>query len=849
MSIGALEAVVTIGGTQYPVESIKRTNILENLTKNSIEIVLASTVDVSGIMPWDTLTVTEQGVRTWTGFVDVVKVLRAPPKKVILGKETFKRAIDYYISDDWKADNETYRYWIDKICSACGIGYVIDEPSSGSYSVGVMAQMGKMRASDALIRVIQNAGWHLREDCTSGSLHFLSITSPSAADYSLDPMEWERELNDEYLRNTVKIYGYSSGSNSSGSGGKIFYKQSIEIENYPQERAVLVDDSLITTDSQAQDLAQQIIDQCGTVVSQVTARVIGNPGVRVGQFALIPGVEDGGKIVTDLETTLDRGGYEQQVTLGRKSIRIPDLPLGEPKLVVATTTNHVRLTRTFPEVSPYWEEVGTFSGIVDMELDPLDGTGNTLYLLTETTLYRTKDLLTNANWDIMVDIADFYSAEQLPVFSRLGLSKSGTRCIQILGYGELTAGSSQTDQSVFRSVSNYPFTQYKTGTTFAPGSESTVFGVGSHNPERVYASGSGTSGSLPDGAIGTVTYAGAMGTWASNPTGILVAPSIRDYSGTFVGYNFNTSWTPSTQPFFTFTSDLDYLVIDRGSPYVYALTQVWVRQAGFSRMRVDGSNDLVTWSDPYYTWGVSNELYTRPVGSTFSSSYRYLRISFIEGTAYPVESMAAWGVEPGTTAYLWNVVPAPPENPPYSVNTIGAGVGLGIIRSAENITQPMSFASYVNLGARDLAVYRNSNPYDNNLIFIGQDGVLYRTSGSSQIAIDTAETGGTMIPYRCSKPYDSAAFWFKATGSDSYVIRRLLHNNTTTWYAEDGVAVTGARSLTLLPNVIASVTTQKIYFLDSGHVRYSADGGQTMVDKTGNWDVFENPVRIIPIIP
>jgi len=343
-----LSAQITIASTDYSAHltSLVREASLEKAGA-TVTMTMKSSFPFASINPWDNLVVYENGVKTLTGYVTHIIPRRAPAEVEVQGMDTFKRCQDWFISDNLytggpdaqlTTDKTTHNvgYYVGYLCNLCGISYSISDTSGSLIKLAADIPLGLRSVSDALVTLSAVGQWNIRVD-PNGVLRFDHINGPTVADYTLSSVtHFEEEYNDTDTRNQVKIWGLqdfsplTSGSAFSG-GGQILWSESRAVTGVSHTRTMVVAEPHIDTLLKAQQLAKAVLDQWARLEHLLSTESVGNPNIRVGQSAQLfhRSLTSGSyfDVVTDLRTTINAGGYKQDITEGRRAYRYPYWPM------------------------------------------------------------------------------------------------------------------------------------------------------------------------------------------------------------------------------------------------------------------------------------------------------------------------------------------------------------------------------------------------------------------------------------------------------------------------------------------------------------------------------------------
>lgn len=304
------------------------------LTGNLLEIVTKFVIDLDegGTRPTmgAATVVTMNATLVLTGRVNDIHSLRDPAAGLrVEGRDNFWRAQDYFIDDpELSAKGESVSYWIGVLCGLCGLSYTL--PATGGEqligSVDTPAALGMVYVVDSLRQVCALPGWMMRMTA-AGVLEFVVLPESGPADEVITVLSGgNRTREDQFTRNVAKIWGFASGA-----GDSLLYQQRVAIAGIVPDRIMVVSTPNITTLAQAQTLATKLLTHFGNIdeIADMTLPT-GDPARKlgmVGQVTIEPGHPQR-SVLTDLESTVDKSGYLQAVSIGRKNFYLPYYPPG-----------------------------------------------------------------------------------------------------------------------------------------------------------------------------------------------------------------------------------------------------------------------------------------------------------------------------------------------------------------------------------------------------------------------------------------------------------------------------------------------------------------------------------------
>lgn len=474
-------------------------------------------------------------------------------------------------------------------------------------------------------------------------------------------------------------------------------------------------------------------------------------------------------------------------------------------LTYVATSSQFRRTFNFSNASPSWKNItGGISGtIVDFVLDPYQPK-DVAYVLTTQAVWKTNTLQGSTPlWTRVLNITDHWSSTRHPQFGRIRATVSLQDRIYATAYAETSAGSGTYDLYVFR-------TSDGGGTWSKAASGATAF--------------SQTTWTFDADEEGWVAQQANMG-WSSNNGGELYGQSPSGWNDRYWRYTFAVADRPTAVTGQTFTA-----YTKRGSNF-------------FENIRIyytDGSWDGSSW-DFSHDWAALT------ISVTAGNNGKL--ISYFELGGPMHSTVGVWEIDYITTSII------------TTMSSLSATYGFDVgqkddpnkvyVSDANNVYQSTnggtSWSTYIAaLSAVDINCHYDGNPSSNNLTLWKDTGGLYRTNGATPgsallTEASPANVWGRVMTYTND---ERVIYALECTGVDTYRIRRTIDRGNV--WATGVSGITGARAIGLWPWGVHDAATQKVYWLDSTHIRYSSDGGGTQQDKTGDWTGFANPVMIVP---
>jgi len=286
----------------------------------------------------------EDGTQTFTGYV--VKSTRQRPTHdwIIESQDTYQRATSFFIEDPMVTGYDEFDqpvpgyvpqstdYWIGWLMGLCGMSYNIRDVGR---TVPQGVQMGLRTVHESLTDVLAFASQYAFPD-EYGVLQIGRAVRNMTSRSVTGPIRYERKEDDEFTRTTAKVFGYA------GLTGRVFATASADVPNIVPERITAVSSPMIETASEAQRVADYLIDELGAKTVVVTATIPGDPTSKIGQAAQIvhEGYDDT-DVITSLETDWTEEGYLTQITIGERCPRISGWSKLSPPLYAGTFTDGI----------------------------------------------------------------------------------------------------------------------------------------------------------------------------------------------------------------------------------------------------------------------------------------------------------------------------------------------------------------------------------------------------------------------------------------------------------------------------------------------------------------------------
>lgn len=278
---------VTIDGNNYSAyaENLVRENHL-CMPGGMFQLRLAANAPAASLQPWRPVSLTEQGTLVLTGYVERVEFNRPPTHIMVLGKDTWKRASDWFIWDNLFSAGEQVDYWVDYLCNLVGLSYTLVAKYGRRNAVKDGLQLGLKHVSEALLAVCAYAKWCIRVN-PSGVAEFRSVDIPKTSQFSIVQKESEEvEQSDLNTRTTAKIWGL----------GNMTYQETRSVPGISPERIMLFSDPNLDTVSKMKELARAALDQFADVTREAHLQIVPIPSLQVGDLFQSPSTR---RIFTD----------------------------------------------------------------------------------------------------------------------------------------------------------------------------------------------------------------------------------------------------------------------------------------------------------------------------------------------------------------------------------------------------------------------------------------------------------------------------------------------------------------------------------------------------------------------
>jgi len=256
--------------------------------------------------PYDEVVITEDGTKTFTGYMANVGHSRMPPARVINCQCPLKKVNDYWFTS-FSTGGSLVPTLIDNIMTEVGVSYSIND----SYTYPTAEQeWANTSAMDVFRSLLTMAGWQAYSDA-DGVIQ-IGVLDRGSVDHAFtDLINVESARDDSWIRNAIAVYGAPGISTKQyGTGYEAF------------ERAGAFANPLIGTTTAAIDVAAKALDLFNSELHVVRAEVVGDPDVRIGQTASVTEsfteLSTHIDVITTLRSSMSTKGYMLDVTMGER---------------------------------------------------------------------------------------------------------------------------------------------------------------------------------------------------------------------------------------------------------------------------------------------------------------------------------------------------------------------------------------------------------------------------------------------------------------------------------------------------------------------------------------------------
>jgi len=334
----------TIGGNEIAgaVRSLKRR--LNLCAPGQQATLILDSSFSSSITVSDPVELYENDVKVFTGYVTSGQRERPSYDWTIECVDTYTRALSYFIGErittghdanDQPVPGYTPQltdYWEGYLLGLCELQYEINSPG---HTVPAGVQIGLRTVHESLQDVMTYASQYAY--CNRhGVLQIGRVARNSGSIGLSNFISYDRRNDDEWTRTNVKVYGYAS------TEGNVFANAYGPLETIIPDRVTAVASPMIGTNSEAQRIADYLLEELGSETIVVTGEIVGNPYLWIGQSARM-GHESYSDwdVITSLESDYDDKGYVMRVTIGERCPRIAGWSRRVPKVYAGTTRHGV----------------------------------------------------------------------------------------------------------------------------------------------------------------------------------------------------------------------------------------------------------------------------------------------------------------------------------------------------------------------------------------------------------------------------------------------------------------------------------------------------------------------------
>lgn len=310
--------------TQYVTNYSREQDICEGV--GTASITLDRSARTRNFTTYDTITITEEGVKKGTYYIyDVSEAV--PTNEITINcQDATKLLQDYFIPDVYNTEDTPYlaSYWINKFLAETGVDYSIDATTGDSY-VQNDTSFGSNYAIDEIIRLLQQCGWYLKAD-SENVIHVDHITQElENSVYTLNDtniLNYAEAKNDSALRNRVIVWGKGDPD----TDDFVFAKQEVDTPwNYDvnDKRAIVVSNSNIPDNASAAKIAKQLLDEYQRITFERTIEFVGAPDIEIGDVVLVDSKFNYGYgLVTNLKVEMSSSGLTTTVILDQRCPRL-----------------------------------------------------------------------------------------------------------------------------------------------------------------------------------------------------------------------------------------------------------------------------------------------------------------------------------------------------------------------------------------------------------------------------------------------------------------------------------------------------------------------------------------------
>ncbi len=324
-----MEATVVIGGVDCSnrIVFVNRHHSICNMVSEA-EVGLDPTWG-QAFSPYDTVVITENGTKTFTGFMANIGHSRMPPARVVNCQCPLKKVRDYWFTE-FSTGGSQVPTLIDSIMTTVGVSYSIND--SHTYPTAEEEWMNTS-AMDVFQSLLTMAGWQAYSDPDGViQIGLLEKSNPSYTfENGVNLISVEETRDDSWIRNAIAVYGAPG----------ISVKKSHIVQYAGMERAGAFANPHIGTIELAEELAEKALSLFDSPLHVVHAEALGNPDVQIGQTATTIGDSWSGIYHTDMITTvrssMSADGYILDAMMGERCPTIWGFGLDHGRTMYAAT--------------------------------------------------------------------------------------------------------------------------------------------------------------------------------------------------------------------------------------------------------------------------------------------------------------------------------------------------------------------------------------------------------------------------------------------------------------------------------------------------------------------------------
>lgn len=306
-----MEATVTIGGvdcSNYIVFVNRHHSICRMV--GEAEVGLDPTWN-QAFSPYDEVVITEDGTKTFTGYVANIGHSRMPPARVINCQCPLKKVRDYWFTE-FSTGGSQVPTLIDNVMTEVGVSYSINDSYTYPTAEEEWDNISAMKVFQSLLTM---AGWQAYSD-PDGVVQ-IGVLTRGTVSHTFNEgdnlFNVESGRDDSWIRNAIAVYG------APGISVKR-YADDYEVGDF--ERAGAFANPLIGTIAAATDVADKALDLFDSELHVVRAEVLGDPDVRIGQTASatesFTSLNAHTDMITSVRSSMSADGYMLDVMMGER---------------------------------------------------------------------------------------------------------------------------------------------------------------------------------------------------------------------------------------------------------------------------------------------------------------------------------------------------------------------------------------------------------------------------------------------------------------------------------------------------------------------------------------------------